>query len=156
MKALEEEKLKISSPKTPQNGRSVKGFWGKSTKIRKLWETRKEIIHQKGWNNRGSGTQGAKGGNQWYPKTLEWHYKRISSQYWTGQSVVVNHNRIIEKNLSKYRKSSKRKRNTPRYPNTATIEYTRIQKDSNFASLGGLNSHLSLRFLSLFGPCNLS
>ena len=27
--------------------------------------------HQSGWHNMGSGTRGAKEGNQWYPETLE-------------------------------------------------------------------------------------
>ena len=33
---------------------------------------------------------------------------------------------------------------SPGIPKTATIAHIRIQKDSNFASLKGLNSHLSL------------
>ena len=44
MEALEEEELKVSSPKTPYNGKSARGFWGNNTKRRKLWETRKESV----------------------------------------------------------------------------------------------------------------
>ena len=40
-----------------------------------------------------------------------------------------------------------------RYPVKATIAYTRIQRELNFASFEGWNSHSRLQFLSLIGPC---
>ena len=54
-----------------------------------------------------------------------------------------DHNRIIEENLVKTHKSRKRERHFL-VSQTAIIEHTWIQRDSNFASLRGLNSHLSL------------
>ena len=41
VEALKEERLEVSSLGTPQNGKSARDFWGKSTKRRKLQETRK-------------------------------------------------------------------------------------------------------------------
>ena len=58
-----------------------------------------------------------------------------------GDSAIENHNRIIEKTLSKLKES---REILPGIPKTATIEHTLIQRDSNFASLRGLDSHLSL------------
>ena len=43
VEALKEERLEVSSLKTSQNGKSARGFWEKSTKRRKLWETRKGL-----------------------------------------------------------------------------------------------------------------
>ena len=54
-----------------------------------------------------------------------------------------NHNRIIEKVLSR-RKLREISKLSPGIPEIATIAHTRIKKESNFASLRGLNSHLRL------------
>ena len=62
-----------------------------------------------------------------------------------GHSETVNQNRIVEKSLSKNSKKVVKEREiSPGISKTATIEHTWIQKDSNFASLRGLESHLSL------------
>ena len=65
---------------------------------------RERISCQNGWHNRGSSTQGTKGGgggNQWLPQTLKGHYKRGRQPTLKGDSVIENHNKIIEKTLSK-------------------------------------------------------
>ena len=51
--------------------------------------------------------------------------------------------KIIEKVLSR-RKLREISKLLPGIPKTATIAHTRIKKESNFASLRGLNSHLRL------------
>ena len=53
------------------------------------------------------------------------------------------YNKIIEKVLSR-RKLREISKLLLGIPKTATIAHTRIQKESNFASLRGLNSHLRL------------
>ena len=59
--------------------------------------------------------------------------------------ATENQNRIIEKTLvKKLKESSKKESNIVWYPKTATIERTWIQRDSNFTSLRGLESYLSL------------
>ena len=58
------------------------------------------------------------------------------------KKAIENYNRIIEKVLLKKLKESSKL--SPGILDTATIEGTWIQKDSNFTSLRGLDSHLSL------------
>ena len=59
-------------------------------------------------------------------------------------SITVNQReKILKKTLLEFKKRKERE-NTVRDPETATKEYTWIQGDSNFASLKGLRSHLSL------------
>ena len=53
------------------------------------------------------------------------------------------YNKIIKKVLSR-RKLREISKLSPGIPETATIAHTQIQKESNFASLRGLNSHLRL------------
>ena len=50
----------------------------------------------------------------------------------------------LRKLCQKLKESNKRKRNIVWYPKIATIEHIWIQRDSNFASLKGLDSHQSL------------
>ena len=53
-----------------------------------------------------------------------------------------------------WRENTKGKTNiASRYPVKATIAHTRIQRESNFASIEGWNSHSRLQFLSLIEPC---
>ena len=52
-------------------------------------------------------SRGAKERNQWYPRILEWHYKRERQPTLKGHSAIVNHNRIIEKTLLKTHLDSK-------------------------------------------------
>ena len=59
------------------------------------------------------------------------------------EEIERNYNKIIEKVLSR-RKLREISKLSPGIPETATIAHTWIQKDSNFASLRGLNSHLRL------------
>ena len=48
---------------------------------------------------------------------------------------------MVEKTLTK---TQRKQKTVPGIPEIATIEHTWIQRDSNFASLRGLDSHLSL------------
>ena len=57
------------------------------------------------------------------------------------EKAIENHNRIVEKTVKKLKESNEI---SPGIPETATIAHTWIQKDSNFASLRGLDSHQSL------------
>ena len=84
VEALKEERLEVSSLGTPQNAKSTRDFWGKSTKRRKLWETRKGLAIKVASTTLTLVPRGAKEGNQWYPKTQGWHYKRGSIQQWRG------------------------------------------------------------------------
>ena len=84
IEVLREERLEVSSLGTPQNKMSARGFWGKSTKRRKLWETRKGPATKVAGTTWALVPREAKEGNQWYPKTLGWHYKRGSIQQWRG------------------------------------------------------------------------
>ena len=70
-------------------------------KRRKLWETEKESAVRNGWHNRGSGTQGAKGGESIVSWTLKWYYKKRRQPTLKRDGVIENHNRIVEKTLSK-------------------------------------------------------
>ena len=58
------------------------------------------------------------------------------------KKAIENYNRIIEKVLLKKLKESSKL--SPSILETATIARNWIQKDSNFTSLRGLDSHLSL------------
>ena len=58
------------------------------------------------------------------------------------KKAIENYNRIIEKVLSKELKESSKL--SPSILETVTIARAWIQKDSNFASLRGLDSHLSM------------
>ena len=71
VKALKEERLEVSSLGTPQNGKSVRGFWGKSTKRRKLQETRKGPATKVAGTTWALVPRKANEGNQWYLRTLE-------------------------------------------------------------------------------------
>ena len=76
LEALKEERLEVSSLKTPQNGKSARNFWGKNTKRKKLWETRKGPATKVASTTWALVPKGAKEENQWYSGTLKWHYKR--------------------------------------------------------------------------------
>ena len=101
VEALKEERLEVSSLGTPQNGKSARGFWGKSTKRRKLWETRKGPATKVVSTTLALVPRRAKEGNQWYLGTLGWHYKGGSIQQWRDIQQKVNQNKIIKKTLSK-------------------------------------------------------
>ena len=116
----------------------------KKKKKKKIWEIRKKQVIRVAGTTWALVPRGAEEENQWYLKTPEWRYKREKQPTLKGHSEIVNHNRIIKKTLSKLKESSKRKRNIVRYPKTTTIEHTWIQKNSNFTSFRGLDSHLSL------------
>ena len=99
--ALKEERLEVSSLGTPQNGKSARGFWGKSTKRRKLYETRNGPATKVASTTLALVPKKAKERNQWYPKTLGWHYKKRKQPTVKGHSATVDQNRIIEKILLK-------------------------------------------------------
>ena len=101
VEALKEERLEVSFLGTPQNGKSARGFWGKSTKRRKLWEIRKGLATKVASTTLALVPRGAKEGNQWYPGTLGWHYKKGKHPTVKGHSTTMNQNRIIEKTPSK-------------------------------------------------------
>ena len=62
-----------------------------------------------------------------------------------GHLAIVNQNRIVEKTLSKNSKKVVKEREiSSGILKTTTIEHTWIQRDSNFVSLRGLESHLNL------------
>ena len=60
--------------------------------------------------------------------------------------IVKKATEITTESLRKFYREKHREisKPSPGILETATIAHTRIQKDSNFASLRGLNSHLSL------------
>ena len=125
--ALKEEKLKVNSLGTPQNGKSARGFWGKSTKRRKLWEIRKEPATKVAGTTWALVPRGANEGNQWYPGTLWWHYKMGSIQRWKRHSATVNQNRIAMKTLLKNSKKVVKEREISLgILKTAIIEHTWI------------------------------
>ena len=68
--ALKEERFEVSSLGTPQNRKSARSFWGKSTKRRKLQETRKGLATKIAGTTWALVPRGANEGNQWYSETL--------------------------------------------------------------------------------------
>ena len=88
---------------------------------------RERINGQNGWHNRGSGTQGAKGGESLVSKPLNDTIKKGTQPTLRG---------IMQKTLSRFKES---RENSSQYLRTTTIEGTWIQRDSNFASLRGLD-----------------
>ena len=70
------------------------------------------------------------------PGTLEYHY--IKGGRIAKKGREIRKGRTIDKILSKGENSEKNSKITSRYPRKkATIVHTRIQKESNFASLKG-------------------
>jgi len=62
-----------------------------------------------------------------------------------GHSSTKNQNKIVEKTLSKNSKKVVKEREiSSGILKTAIVKYTWIQRNSNFTSLKGLESHLSL------------
>ena len=76
LEALKEEGSNVSSLGTPQNGKSTRDFWGRSTKIRKLWEIRKGSTTNVASTTLVLVPKGENGGNQRYPGTPGWHNKK--------------------------------------------------------------------------------
>ena len=75
------------------------------------------------------------------PGTPEYHYKKGERIAKKGREIWDGS--IINKILSR-RKLREISKLSPGILETATIAHTRIQKESNFASLRGLNNHLRL------------
>ena len=73
----------------------------KSTKRRKLWEIRKGPATKVASTAWVLVPRGAKERSQWYPRTLEWHYKKGKQPTVEGHSAIMNQNIIIEKTLLK-------------------------------------------------------
>ena len=67
---------KVSSLRAPRNGKSAGDFWARSNKRRKLWEIRKGPATNVVGTTLVLIPRRANGGNQWYPRTLGWRYKR--------------------------------------------------------------------------------
>ena len=87
-------------------------------------------------------TRGQNRGTNGSPGTPEYHYKK------GGRSVKKGENLERGEPLIKFCQEEKTQRKLvkllPGILEKATIAHTRIQKESNFASLRGLNSHLRL------------
>ena len=104
--------------------------------------------------------KGTKQGNPGRPEKL--HYKRRGRAVKKvarkkGKKHKKKRRNSLERTIRKIhpeRKILREEQNTvSRYPVKATIAHTRIQRESNFASFEGWNSHSRLQFLSLIGPC---
>ena len=80
-------------------------------------------------------------------ETLRWHYKKGSSQQWMAFSNSELEQNSWE-NFVRIQKREKNEGNTVWYPQAATRDHTWIQRNSNFASLRGLKSHMKAQYLS--------
>ena len=63
---MKEEGPKVSSLRTPQNGKLARDFWGINTKRRKLLEMRKGLATNVAGTTLVLVPRGANGRNQWY------------------------------------------------------------------------------------------
>ena len=87
-------------------------------------------------------TRGQNRGTNGSPRTSEYHYKNRGRIAKKGREFRSE--RTIDKILKRRENSGKISNTTFRYPRKATIAHTRIQKESNFASLEGWNNHSKL------------
>ena len=87
-------------------------------------------------------TRGQNKGTNDSPGTPEYHYKKGGKVAKKG--IDFWSERTIDKYSQRRENSGKISNITSRYPIKATIAHTRIQKESNFASLEGWNSHSRL------------
>ena len=112
---------------------------------KKIMRNKEGTSHQSGWHSMGSSTRGSKREELVVPRNPSmtlWKGEATNNEgSFSNSESKQNH---WENFVKKFKESSKRKRNIVWYPKTTTIEHTWIQRDSNFASLRGLENHLSL------------
>ena len=93
-----------------------------------------------------------------------WQNKRINSSPGLQNNTIKRGEGLRREDREKFTTESLRKfcreenseklvKLLPGILEKATVAHTRIQKESNFASLKCLNNHLRLEFLSLLEPC---
>ena len=119
--------------------------FGKKHQKKKIMRNKEGTSHQSGWHSVGSGTRGSKREELVVPQNPSmtlWKGEATNNGWSFNNSKSKQNHR--ENFVKKFKESSKRKRNIVWYPKTTTIKHTWIQKDSNFASLKGLENHLSL------------
>ena len=87
-------------------------------------------------------TRGQNRGTNGSPGTPKYHYKREGKV--AKKVEILEVKELLIKFCEKRENSGKVNNITSRYPIKATIAHIRIQKESNFASLKGWNSHSSL------------
>ena len=83
-------------------------------------------------------TRGQNRGTNGSLGTPKYHYKREGK---VAKKAEIGEVKMLLIKFCKRRENSGKVNITSRYPIKATIAHTRIQKESNFASLEGWNSH---------------
>ena len=100
--------------------------------------------HRSCWHNMGSSTLGSKGRELVVPRNSRMTLQKGEVANIKGHDAEEKITTELCRKLCQDSKKEESRENNSQYPRTTTIEGTWIQRDSNFASLRGLDSHLIL------------